>query len=152
MEKRVVVWCVLLITGLLKACTLSGEQEERLNLQLGKYIRAHNKERLLELIGATEPHVVRFYKQQGDSVFIAHFKDYYEGEKTYFENNIYRETKTEGKLVQRLYHVAYFTNVKEIRHTYGLYALSRDGGDNWLFVREDDYKNPKITGFKRLFR
>jgi hypothetical protein len=151
MGKRVVVWCFLLMIGILSSCVISGEQEERLNAQLGKYIEAHNQERLLELIGATEPHVVRYYKQQGDSVFINSFKDYHDGNKTYFENPIYRETKSEGTLVQRKYQVAYYTNIVEIKHEYGIFAISDDGGDNWLFVREKDYNNPKISGFKRLF-
>lgn len=142
----------ILLPGLLLAsCTISGEQEERLNAQLGKYISAHNKHQLLELIGLSQPEVVRFYKNQGDSLFIGHFKDYHDGEKTYLEDPTYRSTKSEGKLVQRLYWVEYYTNTVEIDHRYKLYALSGDGGDNWFFLREDDYHNKKITGFKRLF-
>lgn len=136
---------------LLASCVISGEQEERLNAQLGKYMDAHNKHRLLELIGLSQPDVVRFYKNQGDSLFIGHFKDYHDGDKTYLEDATYRSTKSEGELVQRLYWVEYYTNKVEIDHRYKLYALSDDGGDNWFFLREDDYHNEKIIGFKRLF-
>jgi hypothetical protein len=143
---------ILLLISTLASCTISGEQEERLNTQLGKYIIAHNQHRLLELIGLTQPDVVRFYKNQGDTLFIAHFKDLRDGDKTYLENAIYRETKTSGKLIQRKYWVAYYTNEEELNHRYCLFALSDDGGDSWLFLRQDDYFNPDITGFKRLFK
>lgn len=142
---------VALLACALVSCTISGEQEERLNAQLGKYISAHNKHRLLELIGLSQPEVVRFYKNQGDSLFIGHFKDYHDGQKTYLEDPTYRETRSEGTLIQRLYWVEYYTNTAEIDHRYKLYALSEDGGDNWFFLREHDYHDPEITGFKRLF-
>jgi hypothetical protein len=143
---------VTLFLTLLFSCTISGEQEERLNTQLGKYVRAHNQHHLLELIGLTHPDAVRFYKNQGDTLFIAHFKDLHEGEKTYLENAIYRETKAEGKNIQRKYWVEYYTSTEELNHRFCLFALSDDGGDSWLFLRQDDYFNKEIKGFKRLFK
>jgi hypothetical protein len=88
----------LLILILVASCTISGEQEEQLNNQLGKYTKAHNNGQLLQLIGLTQPEAVRFYKEQGDSLFIQHFKDLKDGEKTYLVNPTYREMKAEGKL------------------------------------------------------
>lgn len=142
----------LLILILVASCTISGEQEEQLNNQLGKYTKAHNNGQLLQLIGLTQPEAVRFYKEQGDSLFIQHFKDLKDGEKTYLINPTYREMKAEGKLIQRKYWIEYYTNEAEINHRYSLYALSKDGGDNWFFLREDEYANPSIKGFKRLFK
>lgn len=142
---------LMILTAILGACTISGEQEERLNAQLGKYINAHNDQHLLQLIGLSQPQVVRFYKEQGDSVFIQHFKDFHDGEKTYMEDPTYRDMKSQGKLIQRKYWVAYYTNQVEINHRYSLFALSDDGGDTWFFLREDDYFNTAIKGFKRLF-
>ncbi|HLP53769.1 MAG TPA: hypothetical protein VK151_02025 [Fluviicola sp.] len=136
---------------LVASCTISGEQEEQLNNQMGKYLNAHNNGQLLQLIGLTQPEVVRFYKNQGDSLFVRHFKDLKDGEKTYMVDPTYREMKAEGKLVQRKYWVQYYTNKAEINHRYNLYALSRDGGDNWFFLREDEYANSAIQ-FKRLFK
>lgn len=143
---------ILILAAVLGSCTISGEQEERLNTQLGKYINAHNDQHLLELIGLSQPDVVRYYKNQGDSLFIQHFKDYHDGEKTYLEDPTYREMQAQGKLIQRKYWVAYYTNTVEINHRYCLFALSDDGGNNWLFLRESDYFNKDIKGFKRLFQ
>lgn len=142
---------ILLLFAVAVSCTISGEQEEQLNIQLGKYIEAHNQHRLLQLIGLTHPDAVRFYKNQGDTLFIGHFKDLHESEKTYFTNAIYRETKSDGKLVQRKYWVEYYTNKEELNHRYNLFALSDDGGDSWLFLRNEDYFNKEIKGFRRLF-
>jgi len=139
---------LLLIVG---SCTISGEQEEQLNVQLGNFINAHNEQHLLELIGLTEPHVVRFYKNQGDSTFIVYFKDFHDGNQTYFENPTYRETRSEEKLIQRKYWIEYYTNSVEINHEYCIFAMSDDGGDNWFFLKENDYYNKEIKGFKRLF-
>lgn len=141
----------IFIAILVASCTISGEQEEQLNNQLGNYIRSHNNGQLLQLIGLTQPEAVRFYKNQGDSLFIVHFKDLKDGQKTYLEDPTYREMKTEGKLIQRKYWVQYYTNEAEINHRYHLYALSEDGGDSWFFLREDEYANSSIKGFKRLF-
>ena len=139
------------LSVLLFSCTLSGEQEEQLNIQMGKYIEAHNNRTMLQLVGMTEPAIVRYYKQAGDSAFLEHFKDFYDGERTYFANPTYRETKTSGKLIQRKYWVEYYTETEEIDHELPVYALSDDGGNTWLFAREEDYRNDEIKGFKRRF-
>lgn len=150
MLKRIIFIAIPLLLSV-SSCTISGEQEEQLNVQLGNYMNAHNEQHLLELIGLTEPHVVRYYKNQGDSTFTVYFKDFHDGNQTYFENPTYRETKSEGKLIQRKYWVEYYTNIVEINHEYCIFALSDDGGDNWFFLKQDDYHNKDIKGFKRLF-
>jgi hypothetical protein len=138
------------LSMLLFSCELSGEQEEQLNIQLAKYMEAHNNRTMLQLVGMTEPEIVRYYKQAGDSAFLEHFKDFYDDELTYLANPTYRETKSSGKLIQRKYWVEYYTNTKEIDHELPVYALSDDGGNTWLFAREEDYLNDEIK-FKRLF-
>ena len=146
---------ILILSCLLffvSACTLSGEQEERLNKQLGRYIAAHNDGRLLELIGLTHPAVVKHYKQQGDSLFIEHFREMPDSAKTYFEDPTYRDMKDKGKLIQRKYWVDYYTADAEISREYCIFALSDDGGDNWLFMRQEDYLDPGIKGVERLLR
>lgn len=133
------------------SCTLSARQEEHLNTQLGKYIASHNQERLLELIGLSHPAVVKYYKAQGDSAFIEHFKDMDTLGKTYFANPTYREMKEKGKLIQRKYEVEYYNSLVEINPRYCIFALSDDGGNNWFFVRNEDYYDKKIPGLERLF-
>jgi len=136
---------------LLQACTLSVKQEEHLNNQLAKYVASYNDSRLLELIGLTHPVVVKYYHAQGDSIMIGHFKNEQDSDLTYFRNPVYREMKEKGKILQRKYTVEYFSEKIELNHEYCIFALSDDGGNNWFFVREEDYKDKNIRGFKRLF-
>ncbi len=136
---------------LVAACTLSAKQEEHLNSQLGKYIKSHNDERLLEVIGLTHPAIVKHYNAMGDSLLIDHFKDYDTLGKTYFSNPTYREMREDGKILQRKYEVEYYNELVEINPRYVLFAVSDDGGDNWFFIRNEDYFDKQITGFKRLF-
>lgn len=140
----------LLLSSLL-SCDLSGEQEEQLNIQLAKYVEAHNNRTMLQLVGMTEPEIVRYYKQKDDTTFLEHFKDLHEGQLTYLSNPTYRETKTSGKLMHRKYWLEYYTETVELDHELRIYAISDDGGDTWFFARENDYHNPEIKGFKRLF-
>lgn len=148
------IFLFVLIGFYAASCTISGEQEEQLNNQLGRYIEAHNNSdnQLLQLVGMTHPEIVRYYKNQGDSTFVFHFKDLKNGEKTFLQNPTYRDMVTEGKVIHRKYWVEYFTQTTEINHRYGLYAISRDGGNNWYFLREDEYYNSSIKGFKRLMK
>ena len=146
---------LFILTGLLAfSCTISGEQEEQLNKQLGQYIEAHNSsdKQLLQLVGMTHPAIVRYYKNQGDSTFVFHFKDLKNNEKTYLQNPTYRDMIAKGKEIHRKYWVEYFTETTEINHRYCLFAISRDGGNNWFFAREDEYYNTAISGFKRLMK
>lgn len=144
-----------ILTGLLffalNACTLSARQEEHLNEQLGRYVKAHNDGRLLEVIGLTHPAVVKYYRPLGDTLFIQHFRDDRTYGKTYFGNPTYREMKEKVRLIQRRYTLEYFSDDVGISRDYRLYALSEDGGDNWFFVRNEDYEDSNITGFERLF-
>jgi len=136
---------------LVQSCTLSARQEEHLNEHLIKYISAHNDGRLLEVIGLTHPAVVKYYRAQGDTLFIEHFKDDSTYNKTYLGNPTYRGMKEKGKLLQRKYTVEYYSESIEINHDYVIFALSDDGGDNWFFLRDEDYRDRNIKGFKRLF-
>lgn len=148
-------WLLFILTALLiVSCTISGEQEERLNEQLGLYINAHNNSdnQLLQLVGMTHPAIVRYYKNQDDSTFVFHFKDLKNGEKSYLQNPIYRDMAANGKTIHRKYWVEYYTSTVEISDRYCVYAISDDGGNNWYFAREDDYFNSAIKGFKRLMK
>lgn len=135
---------------LLVSCTLSGEQENRLNKQLSKYIKAHNDNNTLEYAGLTHPVVVKYYSSLGDSVFINHFSNELEKKGVVFSNLLYREMKSEGNWIERKYTVRK-ESLKEKNKAYELYAISSDGGNNWFFLNEEDYFQQKIPLKRRLF-
>lgn len=140
----------LIMLILLVSCTLSGEQENRLNKQLSKYIKAHNDNNTLEYAGLTHPVVVKYYSSLGDSVFINHFSNELEKKGVVFSNLLYREMKSEGNWIERKYTVRK-ESLKEKNKAYELYAISSDGGNNWFFLNEEDYFQQKIPLKRRLF-
>lgn len=140
----------LLIFLFLFSCTLSAEQENRLNKQLSKYIKAHNEKNALEYAGLTHPLVVKYYSSLGDSSFIAHFSDQTGENEVFFYDPLFREMKSDGNWIERKYTV-YKESGKERDKDYALYAVSSDGGENWFFLDEDDYFKQKIPLKRRLF-
>ncbi|MDF3027128.1 MAG: hypothetical protein K0S23_1435 [Fluviicola sp.] len=139
----------LIVILLAAACTLSAEQENRLNKQLSKYIKSYNTNNTLEYAGLTHPAVVRYYTSLGDSQFIQHFSNPNQ-QASNLDNPLFREMKSEGKWIERKYTIRKESD-KESDNSYELYAISSDGGNNWFFLTEEDYFLKKIPLKKRLF-
>lgn len=142
---------ILLSIIYLNACTLSGDQENKLNNQLSRYIEAYNKSNTLVYTSLTDKNVVSYYSQLSDSAFHAHFGLAKDSNQTFFDNALNKETKKEGNLIQRKYSVEKYTKVKEINNSYSIFAVSKDHGNTWFFINEDDYFNTEIR-IKRLFK
>jgi hypothetical protein len=58
--------------------------------------------------------------------------------------------KIDGNWMERKYTIERKTSEQKNR-AYELYAISSDGGENWFFLTEEDYKLKKIPLKKRLF-
>ena len=132
------------------ACTLSAEQENRLNNQLSKYIQSYNSNKTLEYAGLTHPAVVRYYTSLGDSHFVQHFSNNTKEQTVNLYDPLFREMKSEGKWIERKYTI-HKESDRESDKAYELYAISSDGGDNWFFLTEEDYFLKKIPLKHRLF-
>mgnify|MGYP001189058613 CR=1 FL=1 len=147
---KIYPFAVLLLL-IVQACTLSGEQEDRLNKQLSRYINAYNDNRTLEVVAHTHPAVVKYYKKQGDTLFLNHFQQLENDFQTFLSNPLYREMKETSKSIQRKYWLEKYTVNEEINDEYCIFAISEDGGNNWFFALEEDYFNSAIQLNKRLF-
>ena len=132
------------------SCTLSGEQENRLNKQLSKFVKAYNDNNILEYAGLTHPDVVHYYSELGDSVFMAYFTNDPEEKGSTLYNPLFREMKSQGNWIERKYTVTK-SSYEETNKAYELYAISSDGGENWFFLMEEDYFRKKIPLKHRLF-
>jgi hypothetical protein len=137
----------LIIILLAFSCTLSAEQENRLNKQLSKYVKSYNTNNTLEYAGLTHPAVVRYYSSLGDSDFIKHFSNEKE---VNLDNPLYRDMKSEGNWIERKYTIRKESSEKSDSN-YEIYAISSDAGNNWFFLSQEDYKLQKIPLKKRLF-
>ncbi len=142
---------ILFLLPLFLACTLTSEQEERLNKQLQRYVRANNENRSLELVAFTHPTIVASVKKEGDSTFLTHFKQSDDSARIYLANPLYRETKVSGKSIQRKYWLEKYTERIEITDEYCIFALSEDNGNTWFFAQETDYFSKHYPASKRLF-
>ncbi|WP_343605883.1 hypothetical protein [Fluviicola sp.] len=140
----------LVAVVLICSCTISAEQENRLNKQLSKFIKAHNDNNTLEYAGLTHPLVVKYYTSLGDSSFITHFSNQSGENEVSFNDPLFRDMKSEGKWIERKYTVNK-ESYEERNKNYELYAVSSDGGNNWFFLTEDDYFQQKIPLKRRLF-
>lgn len=140
----------LIIILLAFGCTLSAEQENRLNKQLSKYIKSYNTNNTLEYAGLTHPAVVRYYSSLGDSEFIQHFSNHSNEKEVSLDNPLYRDMKSEGNWIERKYTIQKLSSEKSDRD-YEIYAISSDAGNNWFFLTQEDYKLQKIPLKKRLF-
>lgn len=148
------LYLALAVSLLLTSCTLTAKQEEHLNKQFTSYIESNNEGIMLEAVALSHPAVVRFYKNQGDSVFMEHFKHgLSRNDETgdFIEDPIYRESKEQKNLIHRKYQLKIYNSEIVINPKYIIFAVSEDKGDNWFFIRSEDYYNDNIKGFKRLF-
>ena len=146
MTKTLYIFLALLLV----TCTLNNRQEEKLIRTLQDYIKAHNEDILLQYVAFTDAKVVKFYKDQGEDVFISHFKQKEDSTHTYYANYLMKGTEKQGKFIQRCFTVEKYTETKEINHEYRIYACSHDNGETWFMINEDDYFNMKIPITKRL--
>jgi len=139
----------LLVLLLAFSCTLSAEQENKLNKQLSKYVKAYNSNNTLEYAGLSHPAVVRYYTSLGDSNFIAHFSNTDEKAVNLY-NPLFRDMKSQGNWIERKYTIEK-DSPDESDKEYELYAISSDAGNNWFFLLEEDYFLQKIPLKHRLF-
>lgn len=149
--KRILLFSIALLI-LFSACTLSGEQESRLNEQLNQFIEAYNDNDPLVVSAGTHVSVVKFYKEQGDTTFINKFKQKDDENRLFFDNPMMLETKELGKSIQRIYTVEKATESTFLTDEYRIFAVSENKGETWFFVLEEDYYDENIKGLKRLFK
>ncbi|MFN6085245.1 MAG: hypothetical protein ACK476_09990 [Fluviicola sp.] len=150
MKRILLVSFTLLI--LFSACTLSGEQENRLNEQLNQFIEAYNNNDPLVISAGTHVSVIKYFKEKGDTAFINKFKQKDDEDRLFFDNPMIIETKDQGKSIQRIYTVEKATESTFLTDEYRIFAVSENKGETWFFVLEEDYYNENIKGLKRLFK
>lgn len=134
----------LLLTLLITACSLSGEQEASLNKSVIEYIEARNNNRVSMRVRLTHPKVVRYYKNKGDEIFKERFRP--ENNNEYWRDPTIRTVEKSGKVIHVKYEVTtlheYELEIVEDRRD--LYAISSDDGQHWKFMDSDEYNNDEI--------
>ncbi len=137
---------------LVVSCELTAVQEEKLNQQLTAYLNATNAKNTLKLVALTHSSVVKFYHQQGDSVFINHFELDLKKNGLVLSNPILESQSSDSKSIQRKYLVEKYEQIDGITERYCIFALSSDNGNSWFFCTEEDYFDQRIKGLNRIFK
>ncbi len=138
---------------LLAACTLDSRQEEKLNAAFQDYKKAHNEDLMLQYVALTHVKVVAHYKAKGEKEFVKHFKKpENDSLEFYFGEHFVKDTKEEGKHIQRCFTVEKYTELEELDNKYRIFAISEDKGNTWFFINEEDYFDMSIPLKKRLFK
>jgi hypothetical protein len=153
-----------IVLFLLVSCELSTDQEMALNSSIQNIVKSRNEGDALMYLGLTHPSVVRYYKDQGDSIVKVRFQQvqrrgatryYYEDDADgifywdrYFQKSIQKESdEIQVKIEVR----GYFTDGEMKDSTFFLFALSPDKGQSWTFAEEQDYFADYFSA-KRLFQ
>jgi|APGre2960657404_1045060.scaffolds.fasta_scaffold54786_3 hypothetical protein len=146
-------YSLLILLLVLISCTLSGDQEKKLNESLSAYLFSRNECRLVNYVAFSYPDMVIAYKSQGDSAFQRAFDCNLDS--LYLENPTLRQTIKENNEIHveydlDAYHKA--TNV-ELEDKHKLVAISSDNGKSWFFIDKENYFNTKLLpNLKRLLK
>lgn len=135
-----------LLLLVLVSCSLSPDQEGRLNSALQEYVEARNEGKVRLYVGLTHPEAVRFYKNKGAEEFTKHFSLAASTKRYYLRDGSQVEVKSSGKTIHVKYdfQAYYQTEGGYTTRKKAIYAISPDEGQKWKFLEETDYKNVDI--------
>ncbi len=143
----------MVVTILVSACTLNGEQEKKLNESLSAYIFARNECQVISYVAFTYPELVASYKAEGDSLFKDHFNC--NKDSIYLEDPTIRQTEKKGNSIHVLYDLnAYNENTGEqnkLKHE--VVGVSNDNGKSWFFMDRSEYVDKsRLPKLERLLK
>ena len=134
---------ILLLVG----CSLNSTQEASLNRAVTAYMESNNAGALVSFVSFTHPNAVKYYKEQGDTVFQNRFRLFTDdGDGEYLQDPVIKTIETDGNIIHVHYSILrvedYFFSQRATETD--LVAVSEDDGANWFFIEGRDYKNEKI--------
>lgn len=138
---------VILITS----CTLNAEQEATLSESTTRYLESRQNGAVLAFVSMHHPEIVRYYKEQGDSIFLKKFA--VKKEDYYLDDPSIRKTKQDGQVIHVLYEAKTISSewgtTDEITREF--VAISENNGRNWFYADKSDYVDKSIaSNMKRL--
>jgi hypothetical protein len=143
--KKFVPICFLLVMILFGACSLNADQEKMLSESTMRFLESRKKGALLAYVSMHHPGVVRYYKEQGDSVFTEKFS--VKASDHFADEALIVETEKKGQEIQVLYRtrrVEEFYGGGEKKWEYFV-AVSNDNGRSWYYLDYDDYVDKRIA-------
>lgn len=149
---KVLLKCILL-SLILGACSLSSEQEKKLNLAVTSYLHSRNECQVLTYVAFTYPELVSSIKSQGDSVFQKRFNC--ELDSMLIDDPTLRQIVKKDNDIHVLYDLTAFNESTMLQEEkkFKLVALSNDNGQSWFFLDWNDYVDKSLLPkLKRLIK
>jgi hypothetical protein len=145
------LFIVSMLLLLFSSCTLNAEQEAVLSESTTRYLESKKNGAVLAFVSMHHPEVVRYYKTQGDSVFLKKFS--IQPEDYYLSDPSIRESKKDGELIHVLYEAKIINNEWDSAEgaKREFIAISENDGKNWFYVDRSDYVDKSVASdMKRL--
>lgn len=129
---------------LLQACSLSVEQEQALNRDVGFYVSAREECNTLREVSLTHNLVVANVKKSGNSNFK---KRFYCVPNFHVKDITLLDVEQKSSIYIATYKMDYqlFSDTFNTDGVEKLYAISNSSGQNWFFIKECDLKFPDVA-------
>lgn len=135
------------------SCTLSGDQEKKLNESVSIYLNARNSCLPIPYVAYTYPDLVKNLKTRGDKAFRDRFDC---AEDTIdLQDPTIKTIESDGKIIHVMYNLdAYNKYTAEfLKDKHQLIAISNDDGASWFFLDKTDYADKLLLpNLKRLIK
>jgi hypothetical protein len=138
---------------ILSACTLSADQEQKLNQAVSAYLHARNDCQIVNYVAFTHPSLVAKFKEEGDSVFQTKFDCTMDS--LLLEDPTIRTVEKEGNDIQVLFDITAFDEYtyQQTKEKQQLVAISSDQGKSWFFIDYGYYVDKTLLpSIKRLIK
>lgn len=146
-------YSLLILFLILASCTLSGDQEKKLNESVAAYLFSRNECRVVNYVAFTYPKLVQAYKSMSDSTFKVAFDC--SDDTLFLKDPTVRQTAKDDHIIHVLYQLDGYNNVsmQAIDKKYKLVAISEDNGKSWFFMDWNQYVDKSLLpDLKRLLK
>ncbi len=140
------IFCFLLSLLIFSACTLSANQEQKLNKSLGLYMQSLSNKTILHQVSMCHPAFLRYIKNKGNDFFKYVFNPNEKEEELIFSDPKILQIETNESEIHTLYSLKkefLFEGENKI-DSIKFVAISENDGENWFFVNYNMYSNKNI--------
>ena len=142
--------CLTVLFGaslLLASCTLTTEQETKLNADMNLLIKVRNEGDALSYLNLTHPLIVKHYKEKSDAVFKSKFQemprqkdqDKDKAELIYWKGGYIKSIASNDSLIHAKIQFTLMQNHQDLDSSSIYYGINKKQSSNWTFVSAADY-------------
>ncbi len=140
------IFCFFLSLFIFTACTLSANQEQKLNKSLGLYLQSLSNKTILVQVSMCHPAFLKYIKNKGNDYFKYVFNPNEKEEELIFSDPKILQIETNNNEIHTLYSVKkeFLYEGENKIDSIKFVAISENDGENWFFVNYKMYSNKNI--------